>query len=347
MSEKVLLLDAIRGQITPRPPVWLMRQAGRYMEEYVELKEKHGFLKLCRTPDLAVEVSLQPIRAFDLDAAIIFSDILIPLSDLGINFDFTPAPKITNPLKKPEDIERLSAGNLRKSVGFVFEAIAKLKNELAFYSKEQYRKAVIGFSGAPWTLACYAIDQGPYKQFQGTQVFAYRHHDAFDHLMNLLTELCSKYLIEQFRAGADAVQLFDSWAGILSAEDYSQLALPYTKRIISILKEEGCPTILYVGNSAHLHNKMEDSGANCLSLDWRADLKSVYLHSNKAIQGNLDPSSLFQSHSQIIAATKEMLSKIGDHTRYIANLGHGVLPGTPREAVQTFVKTIKEGWVND
>lgn len=347
MSSKVLILEAIKGEKLPRPPVWLMRQAGRYMQEYVELKEQHGFLKLCRTPDLAVEVSLQPVRAFDLDAAIIFSDILIPLSDLGISFEFTPTPKITKPLRSPEDISKLSLGNIKKSVGYVFDAVAKLKNELGYYSQGGYRKAVIGFSGAPWTLACYALEQGPYKQFQGTQIFANRHPEAFKNLMDVLTELCAKYLIEQYRAGADVVQLFDSWAGNLSVDEYSHYALPYTQKIISRLKDEGCPSILFVGNSSHLIELLKNSNADCLSLDWRVDLQAVHRGSNKAIQGNLDPCCLFKNSSQIISATKKMLSQITGQSRYIANLGHGVLPGTPREAVEIFVTTIKEGWVCD
>lgn len=341
MDTEPLLVAALRGLPLERPPVWLMRQAGRYMPQYRELKERHSFLELCRRPELAVEVSLQPIDQLDVDAAIIFSDILIPLTSLGIEIEFNPGPHILNPLRDPRDFTKLGSASLGPAVGYVFDAVAGLRAELA--GRPGKRKAVIGFAGAPWTLACYLTAQGPYKHFQATSIFAHEHPREMEQLLDRLTTLITDYLMGQVAAGADAVQLFDSWGGILDAADYRQFSLPYLERIISAVQDIGCPVILFVGNSSHLLAELGTTGATAISIDWRTSLSEAarQLGDRFILQGNLDPTQLFGSIPDVVDRTTTMLRQAPHGGRYIANLGHGILQTTPVENVEAFVRTVQ------
>jgi uroporphyrinogen decarboxylase len=340
-----LLLQAISGAEIERPPVWLMRQAGRYMKEYRDLKEKHGFLGLCRSPELAVEVTLQPIDFLDPDAAIIFSDILIPAEVLGFSVDFKPGPVVANAVSNSDDVFKLKIGSL-KDVQFVCDAISGLRAELESRAEGKQRKAVIGFCGSPWTMACYLISQTPYKGFQGTKVFAAENPKAMHHLLETLTTVLSDYLIAQIEAGADVVQIFDSWGGILNKEQYNEFGVPYLNKMVNSVKTTGAPCVLYTNGGDHLLEEMKPIGADVISLDWRTEIDRAeeVFAGDLALQGNLDPSVLFETREQVVTKTKAMLSSMTRRTSFIANLGHGILQKTPPENAKAFVDTIKLGW---
>lgn len=335
---KPLLIRAIAQEKLERPPVWMMRQAGRYMQEYRLLKEKYSFLELCKSEELAFEVSMQPMRFLDPDAAIVFADILLPAESLGIEIDFNPGPKIINPIKTPSDIRALSLEDPWKKQSAVFKTIKKLRETL------DGEKAVLGFAGAPWTMSCYLIDQGIIKHFQNTQCFAAENPGAFFELQDKLVEQTICYLLAQIESGADALQIFDTWAGNLSLDDYKTFALPATQKIIAEIKrQKNTPVILYVNGSSHLISEMCNAGADCLSVDWRTPLSEIekLIPKHISLQGNLDSTALFLKTEEIVRKTSEMLSSLQRKTGYIANLGHGILPTTPRENAKAFVDTVK------
>ena len=348
MSTEPLLIQALRHQPLERPPVWLMRQAGRYLSEYRALKEQYSFLELCKSVELALQVTLQPIEILDVDAAIIFADILLPLEPMGINLEFNPGPKIHNPIRQANDVQQLKVVDNFSRLQFVFDLVAQARQELEKLPGEP--KATIGFAGAPWTLASYLIDQGPVKHFLGTQIFAEERPQAFHDLMEKLTLSVSGYLLEQVANGAQAIQLFDTWGGNLSAKDYRRFALPYTQKIIHAVRNTGTPCVLYLNGASHLLDELLESGADCLSIDWRSDLGEtegyVVEKSQRevALQGNLNPTLLFQSQENLAQTTREMLARVKRRKSYIVNLGHGVLPTTPRENVVAFVEQAKKGW---
>lgn len=341
-----LLLRALRREPVERPPVWLMRQAGRYLTEYQALKEKYSFLELCRSSELALEISLQPVRFLDPDAAIVFADILLPLQAMGLELSFDPGPRIPNPIKNRSDVEALQTIDPHVHLSFVLDAIAGLKTEFAKADARSGSKAVIGFAGAPWTLACYAVAQSQFKNFHGTQVFAYQDPSTLHLLLDRLSDAVADFLAAQIESGADVVQLFDTWAGNLSCSDYRRFALPYTQRIVDRVHRFGRPIVLYVNGSSHLLRPMLDSGAQCLSVDWRTDLAvaAETLNNQAALQGNLDPAHLFGSVAEVQSRTRTMIGKVKQHSGYVANLGHGVLPTTPRENALAFVQAVKAGW---
>jgi uroporphyrinogen decarboxylase len=335
-----LLLDILQGRPRQEVPVWLMRQAGRYMPEYRELKAVHGFLGLCKNPDLASEITLQPIRRFAPDAAIIFADIMLPAECLGFEISFAPGPVIANPIRTPEQIAELPEQAPVDQVSYVFEAIRRCKAALADYSDTRGRKALLGFAAAPWTMACYLLDQQPFKHFSGTSVFAARHPEAFADFLRKITNLTVEYCRGQIAAGADAIQIFESWASVLSAEDYRKIALPEVHRLIAEVSQHA-PVILYANGSSHLLAEMQSTDASALSVDWRTPLSYAAESAPKSvIQGNLDPALLFQTPDQLEKSIATML-KAAPRGRYIANLGHGVLQQTPMEHVAQFVKTIQ------
>jgi len=350
LKTQPLLLQSISGADINRPPVWLMRQAGRYMKEYRDLKAIHGFLGLCRSPELITEVTLQPIDFLDPDAAIIFSDIMIPAEVLGFSVDFKPGPVVANPFKSKSDLKRIKSTISFKEVDYVLKGMTSLRKELEKRAKNsnELRKALIGFCGSPWTIACYLIEQIPYKGFQGTKVFAAKEKETMHSFLSILCDLLGDYLIAQVEAGADAVQIFDSWGGLLSKEQYNEFGSPYLSRMIQKVKSSTkAPVILYTNGGSHLLREIHQNGADVVSLDWRNNLSEIekidFLNST-CIQGNLDPSALFQSKEEVIKETKMMLSQLDRKTRFIANLGHGILQKTPPENVKAFVDTIKKGW---
>lgn len=318
------------------------------MADYRALKERHTFLELCQTPTLACEVTMQPIDAFNPDAAILFADILLPLEAMGLKIDFNPGPKVFNPIRSRADIEALLTKDRAQSLAYVSESLRLIRDALDRRAQQrgEERKALLGFAGAPWTMACYALDQQPYKHFEATQIFAARDQKALHLLLEKLAAVTTDYLLLQHEAGADAVQLFDSWAGNLSLADYERFALPYTQQILGALRARGCPTLLYANAAGHLLPAMAKSGADGISIDGRMPLASaeVIIGERLALQGNLDPTLLFADEAELRLRTKQMLTSLKRRTGYIANLGHGVLQHTPPERVQLFIDCVKEGW---
>lgn len=317
-----------------------MRQAGRYLPEYRAVRAKVDFLTLCKTPELASQVSIQPVDVLGVDAAVIFSDILILLEAMGIPIHFSEdhGPQILKPLQNHHDIESLHSPDIAHDLNFVMEAIRITSKALA--SRDI---PVIGFAGAPFTLACYAIEGKTSREFNKTKRFLNEDPETFTLLLEKLADAVACHLREQVKAGASAVQIFDTWGGILDRETYRNLALPVLQRTIEPLKFLAVPIILYLnGSSPHLET-MAETGADVLSVDWRLPMSEVRRHiGNKLIlQGNLDPTHLYASPESIRDSVRRMLT---DHppTRLIANLGHGMLPDIPVEHAKTFVNAIKE-----
>jgi len=334
-----LLIKSAKKESIERIPVWIMRQAGRYLKEYREIREKYDFFTMCKTPNLAVKVSMQPIDILDVDAGIIFSDILIPVEAMGIKVTFEKdhGPKLHNPISNYSDVEKLIIPEPEKDMPFVGESIKLFKKEL------NNRKPVIGFSGAPWTLASYMIEGGGSKNHLKIKSMMINDPRAFSLLMEKLTETVIKHLYSQIKAGSDLVQLFDTWAGVLSPKEYNDFVFPYQKRIIQELKKlSDVPISLYINNSGNILEKMSDTGADVISLDWMIDIAKAkkVIGDKVSIQGNLDPCYLFGEPEFVKQKTLDILNIFGKNTGYIFNLGHGILPNTPVENVKLMVETV-------
>lgn len=338
MTKRELFLRACRKEPVDRTPVWLMRQAGRYLPSYRALREKAGdFLTLCRTPEMAAEAALQPVRQFGLDAAIVFSDILIPLEAMGVPLSFAEGegPRL-RPVSSAGDIKELRIPDPSESMPFVMMAIENLRSELGG------RVPVIGFGGAPFTLACYALEGGSSRDFRKALQFLYSETEAFENLLDRITGALIPFLDAQARAGADAIQLFESWGGLLSARLYRRFALPRIRRIFASLKSAGVPLILYVNGASHLVEEMASSGADVLSFDSRTVLSEARERTSGAfcLQGNLEPSSLFAPREVLEKEISEILAKAPGRG-HIFNLGHGVLPGTDPGKVKFLVESVE------
>ena len=320
-------------------PIWLMRQAGRYMEEYQAIRSKTSFLELCKTPDLAAEVTVTAAHRLGVDAAIIFSDILLILEPmgLGLSFDVGSGPSIQGLIRSHSDVSRLREVDPQESLSFVFEAVRKSRAGL------QSKIPLIGFSGAPFTLASYMIEGGGAKNYRYTKGLIYRDSGAWKALMELISRSLIKYLNGQIAAGAQAVQLFDSWVGCLSPEDYKQWVLPYTRYVIENI-QPGIPTIYFsTGTSGYLE-LIRKTGADVISVDWRVNLVQAWsrLGRNVAIQGNMDPLVLLSSPDIVTSRAKELLDSVQGQPGHIFNLGHGILPQTPVENVLRLVEEVHE-----
>ncbi|MEM0950821.1 MAG: uroporphyrinogen decarboxylase [Cyanobacteria bacterium P01_H01_bin.74] len=343
------LVKACLGQQLERPPVWLMRQAGRYMKEYRVIRQKTDFLTLCKTPDLAAEVSLQPYHAFGMDAVIMFCDILIPPEAMGLTVTFgNGGPSIDNPVRAVSDIERLVVPDPIQSMGFVTDLLQRLRKAL----KDDLHTALIGFSGAPWTLATYMIEGGSSKNFAFIKGLMFENPKALHQLLEKIAETVILYLNAQIEAGAQIVQLFDTWAGILEISQYREFVLPYHQKIIDSLKKTGpegdpVPVILYVNNSRGLLPCLAEAKPTVISLDTttsiteaRAILADTPFGTAGVLQGNIDPVALFSPPEALKPIVQDVL-KAGKNTRHIVNLGHGILPPTPPENVTLLVDTVK------
>ncbi|RMD59901.1 MAG: uroporphyrinogen decarboxylase, partial [Nitrospirae bacterium] len=282
-----VFIKACRGEEVPYTPIWLMRQAGRYMEEYREVRSRYDFMTLCKTPELAAKVSLQPVKALDVDAAIVFSDILVVIEAMGCEIDFPQqgGPVINNPIRSKWAVEGLKTPNIEDALDYVLKTIRILKNEL------ESRLPVIGFSGAPFTLATYMIEGGASKNFVHTKSMMYNDPLLFSSIMGKLTKMISLYLEAQIDAGVHAVQLFDTWAGVLSPCDYEEYALPYVKEIVNSLKEKDTPIIYFVNGCCGLLKQIKEVGADVISIDWKIKLSDAIeaVGYDRVFQGNLDP----------------------------------------------------------
>lgn len=329
-------LKACRGEAVPYTPVWIMRQAGRYLPDYQEVRANVDFLTLCKTPELAAKVTLQPIQRLGVDAAILFCDILIPVEAMGMHLEFSDkkGPVLGDPVRNKSAVERLIVPDTEDSMPFVLEAIKILRREL--------KVPLIGFSGAPFTLATYMIEGGGSKTFLNTKKMMFQNPGVFGMLMDKISTTVISYLSAQINAGVQAVQLFDTWAGILSSEDYREFVLPYVKKIIAELKKGEVPVIYFVNDCAGILKEVRKTGADVIGVDWRVDLKDAITKLGKkyAVQGNLDPYALFLPKERLEDRVKEILAKGESAKGHIFNLGHGIFPEAPLENALALVEAV-------
>jgi uroporphyrinogen decarboxylase len=330
-------LRACRRQSVDATPVWFMRQAGRYMEEYRALRKKYTLLQLCRTPNLATEVTLQPIRRIEVDAAILFSDLLIPLEPMGIPFDFIKGegPSIERPVRTAADIDALRAFDPREALAFTMEAIRLVKRELAG------KIPLIGFAGAPFTLASYAIEGGHSNNFATTKALMYGDPTAWHRFADKLATMVGDYLTAQIDAGVDVVQVFDSWVGALNSEDYREFVLPHTRKIFAAI-DGRVPTIHFGVNTGAILREMREAGGDVIGADWRIPLDEAWdrIGADCGIQGNLDPTLLLGPRDRLFRGADEVLRRAAHRSGHIFNLGHGILPSIPLENVQALARYV-------
>jgi uroporphyrinogen decarboxylase len=348
MMKNDRLLRACRRQDVDRAPVWMMRQAGRYLPEYRAIRGKTDFLTLCKTPAMAAEVSMQPYRILGVDAVIMFSDILIPVEAMGVKLDIIESrgPVIENPVRTKDQIEKLIVPDPVEKTGFVMEVIRLLRKELG---KEA---PLIGFAGAPYTLASYMVEGGTSRNYTEIKRMMFAHPALLHKLLEKISETVIEYLNAQIEAGAQVIQLFDTWAGDLSAGDYEEFALPYQQLVFHRLHRGpeglGVPAILYVNGCSHVLEKMAETGANVLSIDWRIDIAVARRRLDKAgfenlaLQGNLDPCALLGTAETIAEGVREILKKAGK-IGHIMNLGHGIMPMVPVDNARAFIEAAKAG----
>lgn len=340
-SDDSRFLKACRREPVDRTPVWLMRQAGRYMSEYRELRQKYGMLEIIHQPELACQVTMQPIDAFDLDAAIIFADILPPLEGLGlkVGFEAGEGPIVYNPVRDEADVLALATPDIEEATGFTLEAIRLARREL-----EGRGIPLIGFSGAPFTLASYAVEGGSSKDFTLTKRLMMGRPDIWQQLMGKLAGLVGGYLRAQAQAGAQALQLFDTWAGLLSPSDYVEFALPYNQAVIREALQAGVPVIYFSTGTSGILELVAQCGADVIGVDWRVDLGEAWrrLGPDVAIQGNLDPVALMGDWPELESRAATVLQSAGGRPGHIFNLGHGVLRDTPIDNVRRLVDFVHE-----
>ena len=332
-------LKACRREPVDVTPVWFMRQAGRYMAEYRALREQYSLLDICRTPDLATEVTLQPVRRIEVDAAILFSDLLLPLEPMGLPFDFIKGegPQIERPIESEADIDRLKRFEPREKLAHVLESIGLIQQEL------HGRVPLIGFSGAPFTLASYAIEGGHSNNFAKTKSLMYGHPEAWHRLCDLFATVVGDYLVAQIDAGVDAVQLFDSWVGTLNAADYREFALPHTKKIFDTVGSR-VPTIHFGTGTATIFEELREAGGDVIGVDWRIPIDEAWeqIGFDRAVQGNLDPTLLLGPGRRMLDQAEDVLARAAGRPGHIFNLGHGILPSTPVEHVQMLARYVHQ-----
>jgi uroporphyrinogen decarboxylase len=337
MQDTPIFLRACRREETECTPVWLMRQAGRFLRKYRSLRQRYSFLTLCKTPDLATQVTLMPIERLGVDAAIIFADILLPLEPMGVDLEFSKGegPVIHNPPRSRPEVEQLRHIEADEDLAFVMEAIKAVCREL------KGRIPLIGFSGAPFTLASYLLEGGGTKDFIRTKSLMYQDPSCWHLLMEKLSTVVCSYLNAQVRAGAGAVQVFDSWAGALSPPDYREFVLPHSQHVFQELPPE-VPCIHFATGASGILELMQEAGGDVIGIDWRIDLEEAWgrLGYKVGIQGNLDPAALFGPQERIEKAVGEILEQAGGRPGHIFNLGHGILPKTPEANVITMVEAV-------
>ena len=332
----IRFLDACRGKQVDRIPVWLMRQAGRYLPEYMAVRSKCTFLELCKTPELAAKVTLQPVDILGVDAAILFSDILTPVEPMGMKLDFVPGPVFENPIRSMADVEKLRIPCMEQDVPYVLETLRILRRELAT------KVPLIGFGGAPFTLACYMVEGKGSKDFAQIKRMMYTAPDVYAALMEKITSMSVEYLNAQIAAGAQVIQIFDTWGGILSPSDYRRHVLPYSTRLINALNRAQTPAIHFVKGAGTMLETVREAGGDVLGLDWHVDLAAArnVLGPAMAVQGNLDPTVLFATRAIIEREVKRVLDENAGRPGFIFNLGHGILPTVPPENARFMVDCV-------
>jgi uroporphyrinogen decarboxylase len=331
-------LAACRCEPAPHTPIWVMRQAGRYLPEYRRVRERVDFLTLTKTPELAAEVTVQPIRRFGMDAAILFSDIMTPLEGMGFALDFDPGPVIANPVRTAADVERVRVGDPEESVSFVMETIRILRRELPPSAP------LIGFAGAPFTTYCYVVQGRGSKTFAEAKAFLFSEPLAATRLLDRIAETTLRYLAAQAEAGAQALMIFDSWAGLLAPADYRRFALPPVQKIIAAVRSRDVPIIYFPNQGATLMAAARESGADVMGVDWRLPLSEArsVLGSDVAVQGNLDPAALFAPRDELARQIDRVLAEAGRAPGHIFNLGHGIERTTDPDAVAFLVDRVHE-----
>ncbi|HWP37024.1 MAG TPA: uroporphyrinogen decarboxylase [Gemmatimonadales bacterium] len=335
------VLKAARGERAGFTPVWFMRQAGRYLPEYRAIRARHSLLEICAEPELAAEVTLQPVRRFGVDAAIIYADILLPIVPMGLDLSFAAGegPVIANPVRTGNDVERLADVEVEDALGSVLGALRIVRAELPA------SVALIGFAGAPFTVASYAIEGGSTRQFVETKRFMYGAPEAWHKLMGRIQRVTAAYLAAQVEAGAQMLQVFDSWAGALAADDYRRFVLPHQRALFSALRPLGVPVVHFGVGTGHLLEVLCEAGGDVIGLDWRTPLDEGWrrVGEHRGIQGNLDPAALFAPRSELQRRVDDILRRAAGRPGHIFNLGHGMLPATPTEHVQAVVDLVHEG----
>jgi len=332
-------LKACRGETVEHTPIWLMRQAGRYLAEYMEIRKRSSFLEMCKTPEIACEVTLQPIRRFELDAAIIFADILLPLEGMGVDFHFAKneGPVIDRPIRKNSQIDAIKIIDPYEDVPYLLEALKLAKAEI------NGKVPLLGFCGAPFTLASYMIEGGGSKNYLNTKQLMFSDPGAWKVLMEKVCEVLALYLRAQIDAGAQALQIFDSWVGCLGAADYEEFVLPYTKKVIDSVGGD-VPVINFSTNTGPYIDLVARAGGDVVSVDWRISLNTAWerIGTDRAIQGNLDPGVLFGPPEYIKKRAADVLAEADGRSGHIFNLGHGIILGTPVDSVTALVDGVHE-----
>ncbi|MBL7706898.1 MAG: uroporphyrinogen decarboxylase [Taibaiella sp.] len=333
-----LIIRTLLGEQTERTPVWMMRQAGRYLPEYIALRNKYSFFERCQTPELACEITLQPVDIVGVDAAILFSDILVVPQAMGMEVQLIEkqGPLLPDPIKTAADLNRIHAAGAAEKLSYVYDAIRLIKKEL------DGRVPLIGFAGAPWTLLCYMVQGKGSKTFDEAKGFCYQNPQLAHQLLQMITDATIEYLKGQIEAGADMLQIFDSWGGLLSKQDFETFSLQYIRQIVAAIKEE-VPTIIFAKGAWSSLAEMTATGAHGLGIDWCIEAQQArsFAGNNITLQGNYDPARLLAPIAEIEATTKAMLRAFGPG-RHIANLGHGILPNVPVAHAKAFVDTVRE-----
>ncbi len=339
MSRRDRFLKACRLEKADCTPVWFMRQAGRYMKAYRDIRDKYSLIEMFKNPALASEITLQPVKAFSVDAAIVFADILLPLEGMGIGFEFAQdGPVIKNPVRGPAGIRSLRIADPEGDLGFVLKSLQSVRAEI------NGKIPLIGFAGAPFTLASYAVEGGSSSGYLLTKGMMYDDPVSWDLLMGKFCETITAFLKAQVKAGAQVVQVFDSWVGCLSPSDYGEYVLPYTQRIFRALREEKIPSIYFGTGTAGLLPLMAEAGSNIVGVDWRIALDNAWqcIGADAGIQGNLDPAALMAPWSLLSKKAAEVLDAAGGRPGHIFNLGHGILQSTPEDSVKALADFVHE-----
>lgn len=335
-----LLLETLDGKESREVPIWYMRQAGRYLPEYNEIRRTTDFVGFCKNPELATTASMQPYKRFGMDAVIFFSDILTPFFDLGVRFEEKVGPILSFGEK---ELSKYTFSP-EKITPYVGEILSNLRREInGLANTPRGKPALIGFCGAPFTLASYIIEGKSTRSFEKTKAFLYENPKGYETLAKQVEEICLDYLLFQFESGADVIQIFDSWGGMLSVEDYQRFAAPYTSRMIEALNKKHKRTILFVGNNAHLLPELAAQNSTAISLDWRVRYDDVERHVPliTTVQGNLDPLLLYGTPEETAWQTRAILDRYANRPRYIFNLGHGIHPASKMDCVESMVTTVK------
>lgn len=338
MIKNDLFLKALKGETVERPPVWMMRQAGRYLPEFMELRKKYDFFTRCQTPELASEITVQPIRRYGMDAAILFSDILVIPQAMDIEVEMKPnfGPYLPNPIRTKEDLDKVIVPNIEDTLGYVMEAITMTKEKL------NDDIPLIGFAGSPWTILCYCVEGQGSKSFDKARGFCFTQPELAHQLLQKITDTTIAYLKAKVKAGVNAVQVFDSWGGMLSPTDYQEFSWPYIQQIVDALKEES-PVIVFGKGCWFALKEMAASGASAVGVDWTCSPQNArYLTGGKiTLQGNFDPARLLSPPDKIKNMVHQMIREFGKD-KYVVNLGHGILPNIPLENAKAFVDAVKD-----